>query len=86
MLELEFLLEYCITNLIYLNSETCRADIESKDEHDRTALHYTVAKHDIAIVKLLLDRGADIESKGEDSCTVLHFAVEQGNSTSQTTA
>ena len=50
------------------------ADINVKDEYDRTPLHYHAQVNDIERVTLLLEKGADIEAQDKYKNTPLHFA------------
>ena len=50
------------------------ADINVKDEYDRTPLHYHAQVNDIERVTLLLEKGADIEAIAEYDETPLHAA------------
>ena len=50
------------------------ADINVKDEYDRTPLHYHAQVNDIERVTLLLEKGADIEVIAEYDETPLHAA------------
>ncbi len=55
------------------------ADIESKDPGaGASALHYAVMKDKIALVGLLVQRGADINSRTRSGTTPLHTAVLYG--------
>ena len=50
------------------------ADINVKDEYDRTPLHYHAQVNDIERVTLLLEKGADIEAIAQYDETPLHAA------------
>ena len=50
------------------------ADINVKDEYDRTPLHYHAQVNNVEKVALLLERGADIEAQDKYKNTPLHFA------------
>ena len=50
------------------------ADINVKDEYDRTPLHYHAQVNNVERVALLLERGADIEAQDKYKNTPLHFA------------
>ena len=50
------------------------ADINVKDEYDRTPLHYHAQVNDIERVALLLEKGADIEAQDKYKNTPLLFA------------
>jgi ankyrin repeat protein len=56
------------------------ADINGKDKHLQTALHYAASQGNAAIVLKLLSAGADIEAKTITSRTPLHLAASKGNS------
>jgi ankyrin repeat protein len=45
----------------------------------RTALHYAASSGDIALVQLLLNRGADIKTEDSNGITALHIAAKEGN-------
>lgn len=51
------------------------ADINVKDEYDRTPLHYHAQVNNVERVALLLDKGADIESKAAYDRTPLFAAA-----------
>ena len=50
------------------------ADINVKDEYDRTPLYYHAQVNNVEKVALLLERGADIEAQDKYKNTPLHFA------------
>ena len=50
------------------------ADINVRDEYDRTPLHYHAQVNDVERVTLLLEKGADIEAIAEYDETPLHAA------------
>ena len=50
------------------------ADINARDEYDRTPLHYHAQVNNVEKVALLLERGADIEAQDKYKNTPLHFA------------
>ena len=50
------------------------ADINVKDEYDRTPLHYHAQVNNVEKVALLLEKGADIEAQDKYKNTPLHFA------------
>jgi ankyrin repeat protein len=50
------------------------ADVNAKDRHGGTPLHYACYKGHLAVGNELLDHGADIEAKTNLGSTPLHFA------------
>lgn len=50
------------------------ADINARDEYERTPLHYHAQVNNVEKVALLLERGADIETQDKYKNTPLHFA------------
>ena len=50
------------------------ADINVKDEYDRTPLYYHAQVNNVEKVALLLEKGADIEAQDKYKNTPLHFA------------
>ena len=50
------------------------ADVNARDEYDRTPLHYHAQVNNVEKVALLLERGADIEAQDKYKNTPLHFA------------
>ena len=50
------------------------ADINARDEYERTPLHYHSQVNNVEKVALLLERGADIEAQDKYKNTPLHFA------------
>ena len=50
------------------------ADINVKDEYERTPLHYHAQVNNVEKVALLLEKGADIEAQDKYKNTPLHFA------------
>ena len=50
------------------------ADINARDEYERTPLHYHAQVNNLEKVALLLERGADIEAQDKYKNTPLHFA------------
>ena len=50
------------------------ADINVKDEYERTPLHYHAQVNNVERVALLLEKGADIEAQDKYKNTPLHFA------------
>ena len=55
------------------------ADIEAKDEKERTPLHWASFKGHSEVVEVLLDRGADIYAKAHEGLLPLHQAVGGGS-------
>jgi len=55
------------------------ADIESKDNLGKTALHAIVRSNNLEAVRLLLEKGADIEAKDRYGKTALMYAEKKGN-------
>jgi ankyrin repeat protein len=53
--------------------------VNEKDGHGDTALHHAASRKNIAIVRLLLNRGADVKAKGIAERTALHYTVRTGN-------
>ena len=56
------------------------ANIEAKNEIQRTPLHFACSKGHLPIVQYLIEKGANIEAK--DKCnqrTPLHFACSKGH-------
>lgn len=52
------------------------AEIECRDEHERTPLHLAAMSDYPAVVKLLLDRGADVNARNRTDFTPLHYAAD----------
>ena len=50
------------------------ADINARDEYERTPLHYHAQVNNVEKVALLLERGADIEAQDKYKNTPLQFA------------
>ena len=50
------------------------ADIHSRDNNERTALHFACTNGRTAVASLLLERGADIHSRTNNGWTALHRA------------
>ena len=57
------------------------ADINARDEYERTPLHYHAQVNNVEKVALLLERGADMEAQDKYKNTPLHFA--EYNATAQ---
>jgi ankyrin repeat protein len=53
--------------------------INEKDKQGKTALQHAIARHQLDVVRWLLDHGADKEVKDEDGLAPLHWAVKQGH-------
>lgn len=51
------------------------ADVNDKDEDDKTPLEIAVGNMNIGAIHVLIDHGADIEAKNDKGETVLHLAV-----------
>ncbi|KAF7552102.1 hypothetical protein G7Z17_g4555 [Cylindrodendrum hubeiense] len=62
-------------------AEESGLDVNQKDDHGRTPLHYACASGEAESVAFLLKHGADVDAVDEDKCTPLHacaaFRVEQ---------
>lgn len=56
-----------------------RADVDARDEFDRTPLMRAAAIGDLAAAKELLARGADVNAKTADDYTILMYAAFYGN-------
>ena len=50
------------------------ADIEARDENQRTPLHYAMENCEGEVIMVLLDSGANIEAKDKDQNTPLQLA------------
>ncbi|XP_065346583.1 serine/threonine-protein phosphatase 6 regulatory ankyrin repeat subunit B-like [Cloeon dipterum] len=50
-------------------------DIGSKDQKERTALHWAAASGNLAVVQRLVERGADLTLKDSDGMNVMHHAL-----------
>ena len=55
------------------------ADINAKDEYERTPLHYHAQVNNVEKVALLLERGADINVKDEYDRTPLYYHAQVNN-------
>ncbi|MFP3035496.1 MAG: ankyrin repeat domain-containing protein [Wolbachia sp.] len=51
------------------------ADVNAKDNMERTALHYSAYFNDTDMVELLLKAGADIDAQDNLGRTALHYAA-----------
>ncbi|KAM0013940.1 putative ankyrin repeat-containing domain-containing protein [Helianthus debilis subsp. tardiflorus] len=56
------------------------ADINLKNDGDRTALYYAASKGWVKVAEILLSNGAKINAKDKVGCTPLHRAASTGNS------
>ena len=54
-------------------------DLEMKDHHDRTPLHWAACQGQIEVVKLLLGKRADMSVKDRYGTRPLHFAAKYGS-------
>lgn len=57
----------------------CGADVNSKDECGRTALHFASAMRKLAVVKRLLERGSDVNIRTDFGMIALHCAAQSGD-------
>ena len=55
------------------------ADVNVKDEFDRTALMLAAFGGHTEVVKVLLEAGADVNAKGKFGATALSFATERNH-------
>ncbi|CAE8692188.1 unnamed protein product [Polarella glacialis] len=55
------------------------ADVNEKDEHGWTALHYAVSGSHLQVCKVLIEFGADLEVQLPDLSTPLMLAADEGN-------
>jgi hypothetical protein len=55
------------------------ANVNTRDEHGFTPLHYAAFSRDADVARLLLEHGADANAKGEGGVTPLHHAAIIGN-------
>jgi ankyrin repeat protein len=53
--------------------------VDKKDARGKTALHSAVLTRNVAVVRLLVDRGADVDAKDNYGMTVLHSAALRGD-------
>ena len=56
-----------------------KVDVNDKDFAHMTALHLACISGNVAISKMLLERGANIRAKSTELMTPLHTAVHHGN-------
>jgi len=54
-------------------------DVNVKDKHGLTPLHYAVHVRSKDIVQFLIDNGADVDAADEYGLTPLHYATKQGH-------
>lgn len=59
-----------------LLTKSADADAEARDDRGWTALHHATNRGDLAIVNLLLGRGASIEARTNGNETALYKAIE----------
>lgn len=57
----------------------CGADVDSKDQDGRTALHRACTMGRLAVVKRLLERGIDVNVRTDSGQIALHRAVQTGD-------
>jgi ankyrin repeat protein len=55
------------------------ADVNAKNDDDKTPLHVACWKGHVAVVKQLVGHGANIEAKNISGCTPLHLASWEGH-------
>jgi ankyrin repeat protein len=55
------------------------ADVNAKDNHDRTPLQWACEKGHVQVVNKLLDHGADVDAKNNRDWTPLHRACYNGH-------
>jgi ankyrin repeat protein len=53
------------------------ADVNVRDEDERTPLHQAVLGNSVGLVGLLIESGADINARDTQGFTPLHFAAEE---------
>ena len=54
------------------------ADIDARDDDQRTPLHYACDKGLTKVAMALMERGADIDARDDDQRTPLHYACGEG--------
>lgn len=47
-----------------------------KDAHDRTVLHHAILNGNLALVKLLVEKGANVAIKDKQGASALHYAIQ----------
>ncbi|KAI4260459.1 MAG: hypothetical protein L6R42_004057, partial [Xanthoria sp. 1 TBL-2021] len=57
----------------------CGADVDSKDQRGRTALHQASAMGKLAVVKRLSERGIDVNIRSDSGQIALHRAAQSGD-------
>lgn len=57
-----------------------KIELNSLNQHGVTPLHQAAFANNVAVVELLLRRGADINKQSSDGCTPIHAAVQGGGS------
>nr|XP_027207062.1 ankyrin repeat and protein kinase domain-containing protein 1-like [Penaeus vannamei] len=55
------------------------ADLEAKDEYDRTPVHMAAYKGHMAVLEVLSRKGARLEETDKDGDTPLHLAASEGH-------
>ncbi len=53
------------------------ADVNTRDEDERTPLFSAVLAGNVGLVGLLLESGADVNARDKDGFTPLHFAAQE---------
>ena len=59
----------------FLDVASQHLEIDARDQMGRTALHYAAAAGNLAVMELLIDRGADITIEDNEGASILHFGV-----------
>ena len=59
-----------------------KIELNSLNQNGATPLHQAAYANNVAVVELLLRRGADINKQSSDGCTPMHAAVQGGSSRS----
>lgn len=55
------------------------ANVNAKDEHQRTPLHWAAEHHFTYLPLLLIEQGADVNAKDKRQQTALHVAAQNGH-------